>query len=74
MNRAMPPGADLGVQHGFEKRLLGDGLEIPENGRGAESTVRILSLAATPQQGYKLLRELRSDPQTKNIPVIILTH
>ncbi len=61
------------VQYGLEEYPLEDSSRIPGNGRGAKSTAKVLRLVTTPLEGYELLRKLRSDPQTSNVPVIVLT-
>jgi len=61
------------VQCGLGEYSLGDSLDIPGNGRGAESRVKVLRLVTTPVEGCELLRKLRSDPSTSDVPIIILT-
>ena len=73
MDRAMPLDKDSSVQYGLEEYPLGGSLYVPGNGRGVKSKVRILRLVTTPTERYELLRRLRSDPQSSDIPVIILT-
>jgi CheY-like chemotaxis protein len=63
----------FGVQHGLEEYPLEHPLDVLESARVGGSKVRILRLVATPTAGCELLRRLRSDPQTSDTPVIILT-
>ena len=71
MERAMHLGEE--VQYRLEEYPPGDSLDIPGNGRGAKSTAKVLRLVTTPLEGYELLKKLRSDPQTSDVPVIVLT-
>ena len=73
MGKAMPFDEELNVQYGLEEHPLGDCLDIPGNGQGAKSNGKILRLVMTPTAGGELLRRLRSDPLTSDIPVMILT-
>jgi CheY-like chemotaxis protein len=63
----------LGVQHGLEEYPLEDPLDVLESGRVGGSKGRILRLVMTPTAGGELLRRLRNDPLTSDIPVMILT-
>ena len=73
MGRTMHFGEDLSVQYGLGEYSLGDSLDIPGNGRGAKSKVKVLRLVTTPVEGCELLRKLRNDPLTSDVPIIILT-
>ncbi len=73
MGRMTSCGEGSSVQYGLREYPLGDSLDIPGNGRGAQSTAKVLRLVMTPVEGYELLRRLRSDPLTDNVPVIVLT-
>ena len=73
MGRTMRFGEDLRVQYGLGGYPQGDSLDIPGNGRGAKSKVKVLRLVMTPAEGCKLLGKLRSDPLTSNVPIIVLT-
>ncbi len=66
-------GEDLRVQYRSGGYPQGDSLDIPGNGRGAKSRVKVLRLVTTPVEGCELLRKLRSDPSTSDVPIIILT-
>ena len=61
------------VKYGLGEYPLGDSLDIPGNGRGATSKVKVLRLVTTPVEGCELLRRLRGDPSTSDVPIIILT-
>jgi CheY-like chemotaxis protein len=73
MARAIQVGEGSNVQYGLGESLLGDSLDIPGNGRGAKSKVKVLRLVTTPVEGYELLRKLRSDPLVSDVPIIVLT-
>ena len=73
MERALPLDEDVSVQYGLEEYLLEDSLGVLGSVRVGQSKVRILRLVATPLEGRELLKKLRNDPQTSDIPVIILT-
>jgi hypothetical protein len=66
-------GEGSSVQYGLGEYPLEDSLDIPGNGRGAESNVKVLRLVMTPVEGYELLRRLRNDPLISDVPVIVLT-
>jgi len=74
MERAMHYGADLGVQHRLEEYALPGDVDIPGDGRGAKSKMRVLRLVMTPAMGCELLKRLKSDPLVTATPVIVLTH
>ena len=73
MERAMPFDEDVSVQYGLDEYPLEDSLDVLGGARVGQSKVRILRLVTTPVEGCELLRRLRNDPQTSDIPVIILT-
>jgi hypothetical protein len=73
MGGTMRFGGDSSVQYGSGGYPLGDSLDIPGNGRGAKSKVKILRLVTTPVEGCKLLGKLRDDPLVSGIPIIVLT-
>jgi CheY-like chemotaxis protein len=73
MERAMPFDEDLNVQYGLEEYPLESSLDILGTARVGQSKVRILRLVATPLEGCELLRRLRSDPLSSDIPIIVLT-
>ena len=73
MARTMRFDEGSSVQYGLGEYPLGDSLDIPGNGRGAGSKVKVLRLVTTPAKGCELLRKLRNDPLTSGVPIIILT-
>jgi hypothetical protein len=73
MERAMPFDEDLSVQYGLEEYPPGDSLDVLGGAQVGKSRVRILRLVTTPLEGCELLKRLRSDPQTSDIPVMVLT-
>lgn len=72
MSRTMCFGEGSTVRHDLGEYPLGDSLDIPGNGRGAKSKVKVLRLVTTPAEGCKLLGRLRNDPLVSGIPIIIL--
>ena len=74
MGGTMHFGEDLRVQYGLGEYPLEDSLDIPGNGRGAKSKVKVLRLVTTPVEGCKLLGKLRNDPLVSRVPIIVLTH
>ena len=73
MARVKHFGEDLRVQYGLGGYPQGDSLDVPGNGRGATSKVKVLRMVMTPAEGCKLLGKLKSDPSTSDVPIIILT-
>ena len=73
MARAIQVSEGSSVQYELGESPLGDSLDNPGNGRGAKSRVKVLRLVTTPAEGYKLLGKLRKDPQTGDVPIIVLT-
>jgi CheY-like chemotaxis protein len=73
MARIMRFDGGSSVQYGLGEYPLGDSLDIPGNGQGAESKVKVLRLVMTPVEGCELLRRLKGDPLTSDVPVIVLT-
>jgi len=73
MGSTMRFGEDSSVQYGLGEYPSENGLDIPENGRGAKSKVKILRLVTTSVEGCELLRRLRNDPLTSDVPIVILT-
>ena len=73
MERAMPFDEDLSIQYGLDEYPLGNSLDILGTAQAGQSKVRILRLVTTPLEGCELLRKLRSDPLSSDIPIIVLT-
>jgi hypothetical protein len=73
MARVMRFGEGSSVEYGLGEYPLGDSLGVPGNGRGAGSKVKVLRLVMTPVEGCELLRRLKGDPLTSDVPVIVLT-
>ena len=51
-----------------------DGLEGLEKARAAKPTVILLDIMMPKMNGLQVLDKLKADPETKNIPVIMLTN
>ena len=73
MDKMIRFGESSSVQYGLGKYPLENSLSTPGNGRGAQSSAKVLRLVMTPAEGYELLRKLRGDPLTDNVPNIVLT-
>ena len=73
MGRIMQFGEGSSFEYGLGEYPLGGSLDIPGNGRGAKSNVKVLRLVTTPAEGCKLLGKLRSDPLVSDVPIIVLT-
>jgi CheY-like chemotaxis protein len=73
MERAMPFDEALNIQYGLEEYPLESSLDTLGTAQAGQSKVRILRLVTTPLEGCELLRRLRSDPLSSNIPIIVLT-
>ena len=73
MGRMARFGEGSSVQHGLGEYPLGDSLDVPGNGQGAESKVKVLRLVMNSVEGCELLRRLRNDPLTSDVPIIVLT-
>jgi len=72
MKKAVYFDGDLSAQYGLETLPLECRLDVPGNGRGAKSNVKVLHLVTTPTEGGELLRRLAGDPLTSGIPIVIL--
>ena len=73
MGRTMRFGEGSSIQCGVGEYPLGDSLDIPGDARGVRSKVKVLRLVTTPAKGDELLRRLKGDPLTSDVPIIILT-
>ena len=58
---------------GYRVRLAGDGLEALEIALQGHCDLIITDLEMPRTNGYELLAHLRQDPQTRNIPVMVVT-
>jgi CheY-like chemotaxis protein len=61
------------VDEGFEVQLAYDGEEGLRIIRESTPVVILLDILMPRKNGFEVLEILRHDPQTKNIPVIVLT-
>jgi DNA-binding response OmpR family regulator len=59
--------------NGFEAVTAGNGLEALELARSAPPDVVLLDAELPDIDGWTVLRELKADPQTRGIPVLLLT-
>ena len=58
---------------GFEVSVESDGREALEAARSRVPDVLILDVMLPSMDGYEILRQLKADPQTGGIPVMMLT-
>lgn len=58
---------------GFEVSVQSDGREALEAARSRVPDVLILDVMLPSMDGYEILRQLKADPQTSNVPVMMLT-
>ena len=61
------------TQAGYQVRVFGDGLSAVADAREHPPDLAILDIMMPGMSGLEACRELRKDPATANIPVIILT-
>jgi DNA-binding response OmpR family regulator len=59
---------------GFEIEVAGDGQEGLDKARAIKPTIILLDVMMPKLNGLQVLEQLKSDPQTKTIPVIMLTN
>jgi two-component system cell cycle response regulator DivK len=59
--------------NGFEVVTAGDGLEALEIARSALPDVVLLDAELPGIEGWRVLEELKADPRTRAIPVVLLT-
>jgi len=58
----------------YEVELAHDGAEALEKARAAKPTVIMLDVMMPKMNGLQVLEKLKADPETKGIPVIMLTN
>ena len=61
------------TQAGHQVRMFGDGLSAVADARKHPPDLAILDVMMPGMSGLEVCRELRKDPATANIPVIVLT-
>lgn len=61
-------------QEGFSLSVAGDGETAVEKLRNEQPDLILLDIVLPKMSGFDVLKEIRSDPKTKNIPVIILSN
>ena len=61
------------TQAGYQVRVFGDGLSAVADAREHPPDLAILDVMMPGMSGLEVCQELRKDPATANIPVIILT-
>lgn len=61
------------TQAGYQVRVFGDGLSALADAREHPPDLAVLDVTMPGMSGLQVCQELRKDPATANIPVIILT-
>ena len=61
-------------QEGFELSIAGDGEAALEKLKNEQPDLILLDIVLPKMNGFDVLKEIRSDPKTKNIPVVILSN
>lgn len=62
------------TMEGFEAELASDGKLGLEKAKKMKPDLILLDVLLPKMNGFDVLRELKNDPTTKNIPVILLTN
>jgi len=61
------------VKWGYEVKEAGDGVEALEQLGNEDFDFLLLGILMTKKDGWQVLQDVRSNPKTKDIPVIVLT-
>lgn len=59
---------------GYEVDMAGDGEEGLEKARSGKPTLMLLDIMMPKMNGLQVLEKLKADPETKSIPVVMLTN
>src|SRR5476651_851783 len=59
---------------GYEVEMAGDGQEGLDKARSVKPTIILLDVMMPKMNGLQVLEKLKADPETKNIPVVMLTN
>jgi len=59
---------------GYEVEIATDGVEGLEKSRSSKPTLVLLDIMMPKMNGLQVLEKLKVDPETKKIPVVILTN
>lgn len=59
---------------GYEVMMAGDGQEGLEKARSGKPTMILLDVMMPKMNGLQVLEKLKADPETKGIPVVMLTN
>ncbi len=59
---------------GYEVEMAGDGEEGLEKAKSVKPTIMLLDVMMPKMNGLQVLEKLKADPDTKTIPVIMLTN
>ncbi len=63
----------LFTDHGYQPVTALDGLECVQKARSEKPDLITLDMTMPKQSGVKTFRELKDDPELKDIPVIVIT-
>lgn len=58
----------------YDVELAADGQEGLEKARSVKPTIMLLDIMMPKMNGIQVLEKLKSDPDTRNIPVVMLTN
>lgn len=61
------------MAEGFEVHAVGDGQEASRNAATLQPDLIVLDVMMPEQDGLSALRQIKADPQTSHIPVVLLT-
>jgi CheY-like chemotaxis protein len=61
-------------RHGFEVVVAGDGEEALEQARKSPFDLILLDVIMPRLQGFEVLTQLKADPATRSIPVVMLSN
>lgn len=61
------------IKWGYEVKEAGDGVEALEQLKNDQFDLLIFDILMPNMDGWQLLKKVRSDPETKDIPVIVLS-
>lgn len=71
MSRLFQRGFSL---QGFDAQVAGNGLEGVEKAKAMQPAIILLDVMMPKMNGLQVLAKLKSDPDTKSIPVMMLTN
>lgn len=72
LTQAIKLQASLDI-HNYKTRIAGNGIEALEKIAEEQPTLILTDIVMPEMDGFELCKKIKSDPETKNIPIIILT-